>query len=94
MQVQLKDNIDYTHFLQNVHQCEGEILLTTMENDKLNLKSQLSQYLFLAFLASGFKDGALRAAYLTIENRQDEKRLRPFILRREIEDTAPETTTA
>lgn len=45
--MRLKDNVSPADFLQRVDQCTGEVLYKTREGDILNLKSQLSKYLFL-----------------------------------------------
>jgi len=47
MIMRLKDNVSPSDFLQRVDQCAGEVLYKTSEGDVLNLKSQLSKYLFL-----------------------------------------------
>lgn len=39
-------------FLQAVDQCLGDVIFRTPEGDVLNLKSQLSKYVFLAAAAS------------------------------------------
>ncbi|MCD8141980.1 MAG: polya polymerase [Clostridiales bacterium] len=44
--MKLKANIDYTKFLASVHKCKGEVYYDTVEGDRLNLKSTLSEYLF------------------------------------------------
>ena len=35
-------------FLQKVSECGGEVFMLSSEGDKLNLKSQLSKYLFVS----------------------------------------------
>ena len=45
--MRLKNNVSPSEFLQRVDQCAGEVLYKTSEGDVLNLKSQLSKYLFL-----------------------------------------------
>ena len=42
----LKDGIDYGEFLRSVVKCQGEVLFSTPEGDVLNLKSELSKYVF------------------------------------------------
>ncbi len=44
--MKLKANIDYKEFLAIVHSCKGEVYYDTVEGDRLNLKSTLSEYLF------------------------------------------------
>ncbi len=45
--MQLKKSIDIQMFLNDVLKCHGGIYYSTTEGDHLNLKSQLSQFVFL-----------------------------------------------
>lgn len=51
----LKADIDLLAFLKAVQQCQKDVYLETTEGDRLNLKSALSQYLFVV-LARRQKD--------------------------------------
>lgn len=44
----LKSNINFADFLNACSKCKGEVLFTTPEGDVLNLKSELSRYVFAA----------------------------------------------
>lgn len=46
--MKLKNSIDYTEFLQQVRRCQGEVYYETAGGDMLNLKSVLSEYLFIS----------------------------------------------
>lgn len=46
--MKLKPNIRLVDFLQQVNLCHGEVRFETDEGDVLNLKSQISKYIFLA----------------------------------------------
>ncbi len=46
--MKLNANTDLVAFLQEVKKCKGDVWFETEEGDKLNLKSVLSQYLFIA----------------------------------------------
>jgi hypothetical protein len=46
VQKKLKRKIEPVHFLKAVNRCKGEVVLTTLEGDCLNLKSTLSRYIF------------------------------------------------
>ena len=46
--MKLKEGIHYAEFLKACASCDGEVLFTTREGDVLNLKSQLSRYVFAA----------------------------------------------
>lgn len=51
-------NISYRAFLQQVQLCRGQVFYVTLENDRLNLKSELCKYLFIsAAVSSGLLDG-------------------------------------
>lgn len=45
--MKLRPDISPVEFLQTAAACSGEVLYKTEEGDCLNLKSQLSKYLFL-----------------------------------------------
>lgn len=51
--MKLKSDVKLSDFIQAARLCQGEVYYKTEEGDILNLKSQLSQYIFLAALASG-----------------------------------------
>ena len=61
--VELHD-IDVPAFLKVLDSCEGEVYLMTRDGDRLNLKSQLSKYLFLVAVNSedsaGLREGVIR----------------------------------
>lgn len=46
--MKLKKGIDFGNFFRQVRCCQGQVWFRTDEGDCLNLKSQLSQYLFIA----------------------------------------------
>lgn len=76
--MKLKDDATLTDLLHAVDQCTQDVLFKTNEGDVINLRSQLSKYIFLAsattakpdFLALGTieckctEDRELLAAYL------------------------------
>ena len=45
--MRLKEGIDLVAFVRRVKECKGDVFLETEEGDKLNLKSALSQYVFV-----------------------------------------------
>lgn len=45
--MRLKADVSTVDFIRSVEKCSGEVLFETAEGDWLNLKSQLSKYLFL-----------------------------------------------
>lgn len=44
----LKANIDIIDFLKTIKKCNHDVYFVTAEGDRLNLSSQLSEYIFLA----------------------------------------------
>lgn len=46
--MKLKENADLPAFLRQVKKCGGDVFLETQEGDSLNLKSTLSQYIFVS----------------------------------------------
>ena len=74
--MRLKDNISSAEFLQCVDQCAGEVLYKTDEGDILNLKSQLSKYLFL--IAVNAPEAATLRCGEIICQAQDREILQPF----------------
>lgn len=45
--MRLKEEADLVAFIRQVRECENDVFLRTEEGDQLNLKSALSQYLFV-----------------------------------------------
>lgn len=45
--MKLRPNIDYTAFLLKARECKGNVFFCTDAGDRLNLKSMLSEYVFL-----------------------------------------------
>ncbi|MGI5989478.1 MAG: hypothetical protein ACOX78_04355 [Lachnospiraceae bacterium] len=46
----LKKDIDLTAFVNTAKKCRGDVTFRTKEGDKLNLKSTLSQYVFVSLV--------------------------------------------
>lgn len=67
--MKLRENVDLLKFLTAVKACSGEVLYKTAEGDVLNLKSQLSQYIFLAVLIS--PDNKLPEGKIVCDNGED-----------------------
>lgn len=59
--MKLKDQINIPAFLQAIQKCEADVLFVTLEGDRLNLKSTLSQFVFTAVIAGSLKqlEGAI-----------------------------------
>lgn len=74
--VQLHD-VDVNSFLKVLDECKGKVFLVTDEDDRLNLKSKLSQLVGLTRLIEG---GKIAEAFVICENPEDESRLFRFNL--------------
>lgn len=48
--MKIRKNIHVTDFLDTVSKCEGNVYFKTTEGDQLNLKSLLSQYIFVSII--------------------------------------------
>ena len=46
MKMKFKENVNYIEFLKDVKKCSKDVYIETVEGDKLNLNSALSQYVF------------------------------------------------
>jgi hypothetical protein len=71
--MKLKSDIKYGEFLKRVQTCGGEVHYATTGGDCLNLKSLLSEYVFLtAALSNVMVDGEIACAdendYVLLEN--------------------------
>lgn len=49
--MKLKQGIDYGDFFAAVTACHGDVYFDTIDNDHLNLKSTLSQFIFASALS-------------------------------------------
>lgn len=71
----LSEDVDIVQFLSAVKTCREDVFLETVEGDRLNLKSTLSQYVFAA-CANG--RGFLKKARIICAE-EDVKSLREFL---------------
>lgn len=69
--MKVPDNLDERKFLEMIETCTGKVELVTKEGDRLNLKSKLSQYVFLAGLLG--KDDIEDLEILSYEKEDMEK---------------------
>lgn len=49
--MKLKQEIDYGEFITAITACHGDVYFDTIDNDHLNLKSTLSQFIFASALS-------------------------------------------
>lgn len=74
--MKLKKDFDIINFLDAVNKCSGDIIFISNQNDQLNLKSQLSKYIFIA----AEQDISLfTGSSLQISDLNDLKYLKPFV---------------
>ena len=76
--MKLKPDASLPDFLRAVAQCKNDVHFRTTEGDVLNLKSELSKYIFLAAAVS-CKNTFLPVGYIECEDDKDEKHLCEFI---------------
>ncbi|MCC8103527.1 MAG: polya polymerase [Clostridiales bacterium] len=70
-------NCDVVSFLRDVDLCEGEVLFSSEQGDVLNLKSQLSKYVFAVIAA---KQELLELGSIVCSNKDDEDILRDYLI--------------
>lgn len=75
--MKLKKNIAAADFLNQVDYCQGDIYYKTSEGDQLNLKSQLSKYLFL--VAVNAPDSANLSEGEIVVNQSDYELLKEYL---------------
>lgn len=76
--MKFKTGINIVDFLQTVRDCRGEVSFQTDEGDVLNLKSQLSKYVFLA-VADERREGFLTKGHVVCELEHDKAMLQSFL---------------
>ena len=77
----LKEAVSHANFLKRIKDCRGEVLFETADGDVLNLKSQLSQFVFAA---SFLKPEIVQQAQVRCEEASDYEILREYLA--EVED--------
>lgn len=73
--MKLKKNFDSISFFKAVRQCSGDVWFCTVEGDRLNLKSVLSQFLFSTLITN---KPLLGSGFLQFENAEDRTILELF----------------
>lgn len=73
--MKIRENADRTAFLETVQKCGGDIYFEMPEGSRLNLKSVLSQYVFVVL--TGQKD-VIRSGSIVC-NKEDESRLASYL---------------
>ena len=74
--MKLKKGVDLVALLEEIKTCQGGVCFVTDEGDRLNLKSMLSQYLFVALTGNS---KLLEQGRVNCENKQDYRLLEHFL---------------
>ncbi|MDA3846630.1 MAG: polya polymerase [Vallitaleaceae bacterium] len=75
--MKVKNITDKKHFFEIIDSCKGKVELITLEGDRLNLKSKLSQYFSLAEI---FSDGAIPEIEIIAYDHDDMHLLIDFLI--------------
>ena len=75
MKIQNITNVE--NFFKVIDECKGKVELVSSEGDRLNLKSQLTQYVALAEIFSG---GYIRELELVAYEKEDIERLVEYMI--------------
>ncbi len=76
--MKVQDITDIDGFFKAVDACRGRVELVTEEGDRLNLKSKLSQYIFMAGI---FSNGDLPELEIIACEKADADRLLDFVVK-------------
>ncbi|MBC7959214.1 MAG: polya polymerase [Vallitaleaceae bacterium] len=75
--MKVKNITDVKRFFEIVDSCKGKVELITLEGDRLNLKSKLSQYFSLAEI---FSDGVISELEIIAYDHDDMHMLIDFLI--------------
>ena len=73
----IKPKIDYSAFLRAIRLCKGEVTFQTDDGDLLNLKSMLSEYIFVTITAD---PDFIRNGRLICKNNSDYETLEEYLI--------------
>lgn len=73
--MRLKKNIDMMDFMKGIKTCKGNVFFESPE-DKIDLKSVLSQYVFIALLSN---KKLIERGGICCEDPEDLKKLEPYL---------------
>lgn len=79
----LKKDIDYPDFFRAVSECRKDVIFVTDDGDALNLKSELSKFVFASLLSSQAPSSGeeiLDRGSVRCMAREDVKRLTEFLI--------------
>lgn len=75
--MKLKKNVDIAALLDVARQCDGDVFLHSEENDILNLKSLLSQYVAMSMV---YKPSLFENAIIVCTQDSDYEKLSDFLI--------------
>ena len=76
--MKLKADVSLPEFLRKANLCEGDVFFETPEGDCLNIKSQLSKYVFLAAVNS--QRDLIRLGEVVFRQEDDQAILKEFLV--------------
>lgn len=74
--MRIRSNSGPMEFLRAVNTCQGEVWFCTKEQDRLNLKSVLSQFIFATVIREA---DILENAWIVCDNAEDEILLKEYL---------------
>lgn len=74
--MRIAENLNEQAFLDAVSRCSGEVLFSTTEGDRINLKSRLCQYIFALIIRN---KELMAEAQVVCERENDYALLREFL---------------
>ncbi len=74
--MKLRENAAVSEFLRTVQTCVGEVWFITDEGDQLNLKSVLSEYLFLS---AAISSNLIAHGHIQLEKAEDQAVIQCFL---------------
>ena len=77
--MKIKSIINVEKFFEVVDSCEGKVELVTGEGDRLNLKSKLAQYVYLANI---FSNGEIPELEIVAYEKEDIDKLMDYMISR------------
>lgn len=75
--MKIKNITDIDRFFEVVDMCKGRVELVTNEDDRLNLKSKICQYLSLANI---FSDGTIKEIEIMVSDPDDLAKLIDYMI--------------
>lgn len=75
--MKLRTDISLVEFLRQAGDCRDNVYFETPEGDRLNIKSQLSKFVFLAAVSA--EEDVIRNGEIVFDDEQDQEILRLYL---------------